>query len=254
MRSPEYSSSITINTSSGKKFLCLLLPALLLTATLAFAGKEFWETKPYDEWNAKDCQKMLTNSPWAKELNLTGVGGGGSESTDSQAPFVKYTVQLRNAQPIRQAIVRQQQIIRKYDSLPPEQKQALDRSFQSFLTGVPSDVVIVSFSFDTNNRGSLRTLLTHWQTQTTDMLKNSFYLSGSKGEKVPIKQFIPVEGAAQEFQAVFPRQVNGKEILLPEDKTLRLEFSYPVVGGLGDGRGFIEFKTDKMKINDEVVY
>lgn len=71
---------------------------------------------------------------------------------------------------------------------------------------------------------------------------------------MPLVQYIPGQEGQSDFQFIFPRKVDGKDILSPEDKTLRLEFAYPVVGGVGDGRGFIEFKTEKMKINNEVIY
>jgi hypothetical protein len=34
----------------------------------AFASKEFWDTKPYSEWNSSEVERMLTKSPWAKEV------------------------------------------------------------------------------------------------------------------------------------------------------------------------------------------
>jgi hypothetical protein len=255
MRSHKSLSSIFLNGISAKTLFCLLLPALMLISIAAYAaGKEFWETKPYDEWTQKECQKMLQDSPWAKALNLTGTGGGGNDSTDSRAPFVNYSIQLQTAPPIRQAMVRQSQIAQKYDSLPAEKKQAFDKNAQQFLEGNPEDVVIVYVSFSTNSRDGLRKLLTHWPAQTVDLLKNSVYLSGSKSAKVPLSQFIPGAGGQPEFRFIFPRKLNGKEILSPEDKVLRLEFDYPVVSSMGDGKGNIEFKTEKMKINDEVTY
>ena len=233
-----------------------------------FAGvvmaKEFWETKAFNQWSKKECEKILKDSPWVKELNLVGrnvefmaTGAQGAAATDNQAPFIKYSLQLRSAAPVRQATVRQAQIDNKYDSLPADQKQAFDQSMESFLQGVSSEFVVVSVTFDTNNLDNLRELNRHWETQTTERLKNSVYLSVSKGEKVPILQFIPGNTASQTFQFIFPREVDGNEILKPSDKSLLLEFEYPLIparGPLGDGRAFIEFKTDKMKINDEVIY
>lgn len=243
-------------TGTALRTLCLLIAVLLLAGVAVYA-KDFWETKAPDEWSQRDCQKMLTDSPWAKELNLVGVNYsslGGAASSDSQAPNIKYTIRLNSAEPVRQAVVRQIKILNKYDSLPPEKKQEFDRSTQAFLDGPPSEYVVANVSFETNNRDYLRDLLRHWQTQTKDLLQNSVYLSGSKGEKVRLAQFVPVQGANQEFQFVFPRSVDGKEILQPDDKALRLEFDYPTIGGLGSGKGFLEFKTDKMKVRDEVIY
>ena len=69
-----------------------------------------------------------------------------------------------------------------------------------------------------------------------------------------IARYIPEEGGHREFQLIFPRQVNGKDVLSADDKSLQFEFYYPVVEGIGDGKGFIEFKTDKMKVNNKIVY
>ena len=70
------------------------------------------------------------------------------------------------------------------------------------------------------------------------------YLYGSKGDKVPLAQFVAPQGAQRSFQFIFPRQYRGKEILGPEDKSLNLEFV-----GI-----YMEFKTDKMQINGKVEY
>ncbi|MCL2878296.1 MAG: hypothetical protein FWF13_05900 [Acidobacteria bacterium] len=232
-----------------------------LISIFLFAGvvmaKEFWESKDFSKWSQKECQKMLNDSPWAKELNLTGsmgFGGGGTAATDSYAPYVKYNIQLRSAAPIRQAIVRQMQIAQKYDSLPADRKQVFDQNNEAFLAGASPDYVMVFVTFETNNRDYLRDLLRHWETQTTELLQNSVYLSNSKAKKVPIYQYIPGSGSSQEFQFIFPRKVDGGELLDPGDKSLQLEFDYPVIGRIGDGRGFIEFKTDKMKIDNVVIY
>jgi hypothetical protein len=255
MRSPKNVLSVFMNVLAAKKTLRILLPAFLLITVAAYAGKEFWETKPFDEWTLKECQRILENSPWAKELKFTAMsGGGGSEATDGGIPYVKYVLQFQSAAPIRQATVRQMQIVQKYDSFSAEQKKDFIAKIQPYLEASFSDFVVVTVSFSSNNRQNTMDLLRHWQTRTIEMMKNAVYISGSKGDKIKIAQFVPVSGAKQEFQFIFPRHVNGKEVLSPEDKALRIEFEYPVIGGLGDGRGNLEFKLDKMKVNDDVVY
>ena len=242
------------------------LCALSVISILLFAGvvmaKDFWETKPFDQWSQKECQKMLADSPWAKELELVGrsveMMASSAAATDSRAPYIKYTAQLRSATPVRQAVVRQMQIVNKYDSLPDDQKQAFNQNTESFLIGPSSEFVVVNIQYESNILDNSRDLNRYWETQTTDVLKNSVYLSGSKGVKVPLSQFVSGAGGSQEFQFFFPREVDGKEILQPGDKALQLEFAYPVIKyqgyDLGDGRAFIEFKADKIKINNELIY
>ena len=46
----------------------------------------------------------------------------------------------------------------------------------------------------------------------------------------------------------------GREVLGPEDKSLLLEFVYPSVGDIGNGIGFMEFKTQKMLFEGKIEY
>jgi len=56
-----------------------ILPATLLLCVLPSFAEDFWKTKPYTEWTDKELRKMLTNSPWAKEVaaGMQPSGGGG---------------------------------------------------------------------------------------------------------------------------------------------------------------------------------
>lgn len=71
---------------------------LLLTAgsVLLMWAADFWHSKPFTEWNEKECAKMLTDSPWAHKISVEmggslpaavgghmgrrGRGGGGASS------------------------------------------------------------------------------------------------------------------------------------------------------------------------------
>jgi hypothetical protein len=62
------------------KKLCLLLT---LAALVAWAA-DFWEAKPYTDWSQKDIQKMMTNSPWAKQISVAvgpAMGRGGAPNS-----------------------------------------------------------------------------------------------------------------------------------------------------------------------------
>lgn len=43
-----------------------LLVGLLLGATLLWAGDKPWKAKPYQQWNEKELQAILTDSPWVR--------------------------------------------------------------------------------------------------------------------------------------------------------------------------------------------
>ena len=137
------------------------------------------------------------------------------------------------------------QIAQKYDSLPPEQKQEFDKKAEEFLSAGSPDAVIVHVTYMANSQTNELELARHWQSRTTDTLKNSVYLISSKGVRVPLAQYAVAQGGQHEFQFIFPRQYDGKPILGPDDKSLKLEFAYPIVDTMGDGRAFMEFKVQK---------
>ncbi len=55
----------------------VLLSLLILFGVAALLAADFWKTKKYTEWNDKEVQLMMTNSPWAKKTSFEMTGGGG---------------------------------------------------------------------------------------------------------------------------------------------------------------------------------
>jgi hypothetical protein len=54
-----------------------ITPLLLILAVSLWAA-DFWQAKPYTDWNDKEILKIETNSPWAKQVAVSmGEGGGG---------------------------------------------------------------------------------------------------------------------------------------------------------------------------------
>jgi hypothetical protein len=63
-----------------KKLLPFLLILAIALCTVSLFAADFWQSKPYTEWSDKEVQKILSNSPWSKEVivSLGSAGGGGS--------------------------------------------------------------------------------------------------------------------------------------------------------------------------------
>jgi hypothetical protein len=225
----------------------IYLSILSLALVPAIMGQDYWKVKSYKEWSEKECREMLEHSPWSRDYTETDVvimGTSDSTLSDSKQPYLGYQIQFRSAMPVRQAIIRKAQMDQKYDDLKPEQKKLFDQQAESFLAQDLSQMVIVYVTWATNMPTLNLDKANYWKSQTTESLKNLVYLYGSKGDKVPLKQFVAPQGAQRSFQFIFPRQYRGKEILGPEDKSLNLEFV-----GI-----YMEFKTDKMQINGKIEY
>jgi hypothetical protein len=223
--------SVSVNSRTG----IFLLAAIFLIGLSAVLG-QVWVKKDYKEWAPKECEKILADSPWAKTMKFYGSGTG-SAGTDGGQAFTEYTVQFFSALPIRQAMVQ--------GKLIPD----------SYLTVDYADQVIVRIKYRTTaGQSSDLDLGRQWQTQTMGTMQNSTYLIGSKGVKVPLADFKVASGADRFCQLTFPRSRDGKPVLSVEDKNLILQFNYPVVAGMGDGRGQFEFKVKDMIYNGQIAY
>lgn len=242
-----------------KKTISLLLPISFLTGVAAGQGGEFWHKKDYRQWSEKECAKLLEDSPWAKSYTLSRVfidqvQQSTGDRAREQTPFIRYDVQLRSAMPIRQALVRRMQIAQKYDTLPSDQREQFDKQAEAFLSASFPDTVVLYVTYSSNVLTYVRELARHWQTHTTERLRNFVFLIGSKGDKAPLLRYTPVGGESGQFQLIFPRIYEGRPILTAQDKSLKLEFPHPAIGELGDARILIEFKVDKMVAHGEVIY
>ncbi len=66
------------------KKACLSVLVALLFGAATLIGAEFWEKKKYPEWTEKEVRKMLSDSPWARPVEIrldamgAGRGGGGA--------------------------------------------------------------------------------------------------------------------------------------------------------------------------------
>ncbi len=249
-----------------------LLAALSLVA--AAQSKDFWVTKDYKQWNEKECRKLLEDSPWARDHTLTkttidplqtpaqnsplSTGAAGTTTAGERGrernAQIQYRVQFRSALPVRQALVRLQQLAANYDQLAPEAKQAFDEKAGKLLQANFAEVVAVHVGYSSNIPLYDRELANYWQVQTNDQLKNSTFLLGPQGQKLAPLRFQTSTGAGREFTLYFPRTWEGKPLVSPQDKTLKLEFMHPRISNEKEERVLLEFKVDKLLLNGAVVY
>lgn len=132
-------------------FLCLLLGA-----TLLWAGDKPWKAKTYQQWDEKDIQNILTNSPWARSTpiqrtwlpvaekdvppeqqvsggvrNMPGPGTPGNTARDSETSLRELNVQVfwqssrvMRAATAREAVLHGQQLdVDKYVAQPQPEYQ-----------------------------------------------------------------------------------------------------------------------------------
>ena len=120
------------------KKLAYCLP-LLLSFTVYLLAADFWDTKPFAEWNDKEITKVLEDSPWADRVNVrTGQKGVVAQDDAKGAIMGELEVPVRliwqSALPVKQALSRR---------LPEANaKQLIDRQEQYYvmwLQGLPGN-------------------------------------------------------------------------------------------------------------------
>jgi hypothetical protein len=84
-----------------------------------------WIAKDWRQWSDDDCDAVLNNSPWGQ---MASTGGYASTSGPNVSSVVVATVQLRSALPIRQALLRKQQLLSFYSRMKRDKKQDFDRA------------------------------------------------------------------------------------------------------------------------------
>ena len=57
--------------------------AVLAIAVLVWASSDPWKDKPFQQWDEKDVQKVLSNSPWSKIVMIDAEPGGGAVTPSS---------------------------------------------------------------------------------------------------------------------------------------------------------------------------
>jgi hypothetical protein len=150
-----------------------------LTATVVLCAGEGWSRKNYSEWSAEDVNRVLTDSPWARQVNALlstaprevdrsvtpppgastnnmggtrGVtdgrwDGGVGPPADDSGPKLPVTIRWDSALPVREALLRSRS--GKHLSTAEDPKDNLDKS----LSEPETDYIITVVGLLTNDQG-----------------------------------------------------------------------------------------------------
>jgi len=147
-----------------------------LLAGAALLAADFWEEKDFTTWSDGEVRKMLTDSPWAKRVNIVmgalrdesasryyaapdpfGFGGTGAVPVPGEADTQQFagirratvTVLWINALPVRQAVVRA--VIGRNAPIPPDGRDFLteeDSSYTVAVVGLPPPFALLGRMID----------------------------------------------------------------------------------------------------------
>lgn len=218
----------------------------------AATAQDQWLDKPYQEWSKREVTRLLNDSPWAKtqairvargrqvrsvagRVSAETPGSTGPTTADRQASLggaedaadYRFTIRLRSALPIRQAIVRLVQLESNYDQMPPAQKKTLDAQTRGLLECKEcADNYVVSVGFGSTNSQGVDLIYDWFRGQSVESLKRYIYIQNDRGERRELAGFIPPKVAGDEAFFFFARHdKNGKPLITENDKRLLFRMS-----------------------------
>ena len=228
----------------------LFLVLLLLSFFIPRALPDGLPQKEFTEWSVDEAVSVLNKSPWARQVTFTRVVGGiGSGVFGEKEIYSTFFVRFLSARPIREALVRLQQIERGYDRMDASAKSEFDGLTGRLLNPDLGRWIVVTVNFRSNDPDTDRSVKQFFQSQSFETIKNRVHLSTLRFPQLEISAYYPPQGEAIGAKFVFPREVGSVKVLSDQDKTVT--FQLDPVGIESDL--IVDFSLAPMKINGELV-
>jgi hypothetical protein len=223
--------------------LKVVLVAVLLIATVT-ANDEF------TSWSLSRAIRVLNDSPWARQETFTQlIGGIGSGIQGEKEIYNTFFVRLLSALPVRKAFARIEQIQVGYDLMTEEEKKKIDQKIRRGLELDVSRWIVVAVTFRSNNPSQESRVNQFLLGQTTETMKTRAYLSSEQFPKLQISAYYNPKDSAVGAKFVFPRRVDGKDVVLSTDDSVSFELFVPGA----DPQLRATFEIADMIVEDELV-
>jgi len=223
-----------------------ILIAILTLAVLTANASDFWLAKDWTQWSKSDSESMLADSPWAHTWR------GGGPAGDQLA----FTVQLRSALPIRQAIVRQLQFDQKYDKMTDAQRSAFDTRAAQILSRGYDDAILVHVDYSKGFGAPYLPFVWFPSHSDTRVLDPS--LVTEDGNRIIPTRFDSKPDHT--FDLVFQRTKDGAPMIKEGQKHFSVQFHSPQFTNSNQGIDVpgrnvgVEFDLGKMVVSGKLNY
>jgi hypothetical protein len=256
----------------------LMLAGLFCLASAAFA-QDTQKTlqKPYQKWSSEEARKIISNPPWADQYQSSGglaavqqqqnardqadnrIGGSnrGREGRNIEPPPI--VIRLHSALPVRQAMVRLQQLQIGYDKMSEADRNKFDESKKIFLNcpACQNYYVVTITKFKDSTPGVVDDGI--FQTMKFEDFKGKIFLVNDKNEKREVVQFTAPKGTGESAYFFFKRTDDkGNLLVTPETKELKFVFGNEL---LDDNNQYswllprtFNFKVSKMMVNEKIEF
>lgn len=200
------------------------LLAILLTLAVAAWAVDPWKGKPVDQWDENDVNKILSDSPWVRRIQIEAkwVKDGGSSApaaspNGSQGPAgppqATFIIRWNSARTARYALYRQA-------LLHNDIKQD---DYNKAMADVPDDYEVLIAGTD----------MTPFQAATESSLQSEGYLMDKKTkQKIPAKSVTIQKDPDGKVSVVvfsfFKKSLNGQDTIPEDQKNIDFDLNSPV--------------------------
>ena len=166
---------------------------------------------------------------------------GGGRRRDG---FINTVIQLRSALPIREALVRQLQLQKRYDKMNVQKKQEFDQQRAADLAPRPDrNLVVVIYNSSTEPPAAdhpITALGPDPPRQAALQLADRTLILPIQINKVKYMSS-SINEYMNQFEYVFPRTISGRELFTKTDSSMTLKLGAPLV---------VDKKTNKVEQRD----
>jgi hypothetical protein len=181
--------------------------AFLLVISVSFLwAADFWVAKDYTSWTQKECETVLTKSPWVFSNSLFESNNFGSMTAGEgleRERTVTFRFRMLSAKPIRMAFGQLQLLGKPGDStLADQMKQMIE-------TAPDADnrvVLQIEFSVKPASDPAVREIHSFLLRANLSDFRDNTYLSSSKKGNIPLVEYRAPNPKQTNAVFIFPRQ------------------------------------------------
>jgi hypothetical protein len=236
------------------------------------SAQEAWTTKPFKQWTRAEAEAVLNDSPWAKQQEVrikfdkesqtaagsySGVSGAAAaqsrtEVTSQEPADFIFTLRLRSAVPVRQAVVRLKQLETNIEKMDPKDRVAFDAQIKGLLDcpACTNNYVITLSSKSRSNPGADAIYATFKGGRLAD-LQRYIFIANERGDRRQLIHFVPPKAPGDEAIFFFQRlDENGAPLLTLDSKELLINLAN------NQADSITNFKIDvtKLRLNGKVEF
>jgi hypothetical protein len=227
-----------------KKFFYTLAAALLFAcfAPRGGAAQDASPNRPVAGWSKAEVERFLNDSPWARSQTvkihgerrrqavagapMSEAGTVRAEVGSAEAPVdFTFTLRLRSARPVREALLRQRQLAAGYDRMNAKERAAFDADPKNRgLLECPAcaENYVLTLSAKSKEAPGADPVFATFKGARLADLQRYVYLADETGARRQLVHFVAPRAPGEEAVFFFPRAgADGAPLFTPRSRELR---------------------------------